>query len=122
MLITGARFHNEGLLIKFRDLDTPEAAGRYRNKPVYVTAADRPALPQGQYYHHELIGFAVVDEEGGLIGTLTEIMQTGANDVYVVGRPVGREILLPVISSVVLAVNAESRQIRVRLIPGLMDE
>ncbi len=122
LIITGARFHNEGLIIKFQDLNTPEEAGRFRNQSVYVRSADRPALPEGQYYHHELIGFAVVDEKGELIGTLTEIMQTGANDVYVVMQAGGKEILLPVISSVVLAVDMASRQIRVRLIPGLLDE
>jgi 16S rRNA processing protein RimM len=121
-VIAGARFHNEGLLIKFRDLETPEHAGRYRNQPVYVTAADRPVLPDGQYYHHELIGFNVVDEKKESIGTLVEIMQTGANDVYVVRRADGREVLLPVIASVVIAVETGHRQIRVRPIPGLLDE
>jgi 16S rRNA processing protein RimM len=122
LIIAGARFHNEGLIIKFQDLNTPEEAGRFRNQSVYVRSADRPALPEGQYYHHELIGFAVVDEKGELIGTLAEIMQTGANDVYVVMQAGGNEILLPVIPSVVLAVEMASRQIRVRLIPGLLDE
>jgi 16S rRNA processing protein RimM len=122
LIITSTRFHNEGLLIKFQAVDTPEEAGRYRNQSVYVKAADRPALPEGQYYHHELIGFTIVDEKGELIGSLTEIMQTGANDVYVVRQAEGREILLPVISSVILAVEMGSRRIRVRLIPGLLDE
>ena len=122
MQIAGARFHNEGLIIKFKDLNTPEEAGRYRNQSVYVKTADRPPLPEGYYYHHELIGFAVVNERDELIGTLTEIMQTGANDVYVVMQPEGGEILLPVISSVILAVEIAVRQIRVRLIPGLLDE
>ena len=122
MTITTARTHSEGLLIKLNGVDTPEDAVRYRNQLVYVTAGDRPPLPKGQFYVHELIGFDVVDEEEGLIGKLTEIMQTGANDVYVVTRPDAREVLLPVISSVVLDIEAERRQIRVQLIPGLLDE
>jgi 16S rRNA processing protein RimM len=122
MIIAGARFHNEGLLIKFQEVNSPEEAGRYRNQLVYVKTADRPILPKDQYYHHELTGFNVIDEKGELIGSLTEIMQTGANDVYIVRRVDGKELLLPVISSVVLAVDKSSRQIRVRLIPGLLDE
>lgn len=122
MILDGARFHNEGLLIKFRGVDSPEDAGRYRNQLVYIAAVDRPKLPKGQYYHHELIGFTVIDEDDESIGTLSDIMQTGANDVYVVRRPDGREILLPVISSVVLEIETDRRQIRVRLIPGLLDE
>ena len=84
--------------------------------------ADRPPLPKGLFYVHELIGFEVVDEEEGLIGKLTEILQTGANDVYVVTRPDASEVLLPVIPSVVLNIDADRRLIRVRLIPGLLDE
>ena len=61
MVIESARHHNEGLLIKFDGLQTPEEAGRYRNQLVYVTTADRPPLPEGHYYEHQLIGFAVVD-------------------------------------------------------------
>lgn len=120
--IVGVRSHNEGLLIKLEGLETPEDAGRYRNQVVYVSAADRPPLPEGQYYHHELIGFDVVDEDEQKIGSLAEILQTGANDVYVVTKPDGGEVLLPVIPSVVLDIQAEHHRIVVRLIPGLLDE
>lgn len=122
MVIGSTRYHNEGLLIKFEDIESPELAGRYRNHPVYVKTADRPVLPEGQYYHHELIGFNVVDEDEESIGSLVEILQTGANDVYVVRQADGREVLLPVIPSVILAIESGSRQIRVRPIPGLLDE
>ena len=122
MIISGTRFHKDGLIIKFEELNSPEEAGLYRNQSVYVRTADRPRLPEGKYYHHELIGFSVVDERGGFIGFLTEILQTGANDVYVVKQDGGGEILLPVISSVILAMEIDLRQIRVRLIPGLLDE
>lgn len=121
MVITGARFHNEGLLIKFQNIDSPEDAGGHKNQSVYVTSADRPDLPEGHYYHHELLGFAVFDDNNKLIGTLTEIMQTGANDVYVVRREDGREVLLPVIESVVLSIEIKTRQIRVKPLPGLLD-
>jgi len=122
MTIAAVRNHQEGLLLKLDGLDTPEEATRYRNQLVYVTVADRPPLPKGQFYVHELIGFDVVEDEKNIIGTLSEIMQTGANDVYVVKRPDASEVLLPVIPSVVLDIDADRRQIHVRLIPGLLDE
>lgn len=122
MTIATARNHSEGLLIKLDGVDTPEDAAHYRNQLVYVTAADRPPLPKGRFYVHELIGFDVVDEDESPIGVLSEIMQTGANDVYVVTRPDATELLLPVISSVVLNIDADHRLILVRLIPGLLDE
>ncbi len=122
LLIAQTRSHAEGLLIRFEGLDTPEAAARYRNQYVYVRAADRPPLPKGQYYHHELLGCRVVDEREGDLGVLTEILETGANDVYVVRRPDGREVLLPAIASVMLEVQVEARVVRVHLPAGLLDE
>ncbi len=123
MTIESVRPHSEGLLIKFRGLTSPEEAARYRNKVVYVTTADRPPLPEGQHYEHEVLGFAVVEEgTGASIGTLREIMHTGANDIYVVERPDGGEVLLPVIASVVLGFDMIERTIRVHLLPGLIDD
>jgi len=122
MTIAAVRGYSGGLLVKLDGLDTPEDASRYRNQLVYVTAADRPKLPEGRYYHHQLIGFDVVDEEQNSIGKLGEIMQTGANDVYVVTRPDQGEILLPVVPSVVLSIETERRLIRVHLLDGLIEE
>ena len=122
MIIASVRNQREGLLIKLNGIDTPEDAARYNNQLVYVTAADRPPLPKGQFYIHELIGFDVEDEEDKSIGTLSDIMQTGANDVYVVTRVDGSELLLPVISSVVLDIDADRRLIRVHLLDGLIED
>ncbi len=121
MVIGGVRNHHEGFLVKFEGIDTPEAAGIYRNQPVFVSAGDRPPLPPGMYYHHQLIGFAVVDETDRPIGSLTEILQTGANDIYVVTKDDGGEVLLPVIASVVLDIDPAGRKIHVHLLPGLLE-
>ena len=121
--VESARPHNEGMLIKFEGVQTPDAAGRYRNQLVYVTSADRPALPEGQYYEHQILGFSVVDDDSKeALGTLSEIMHTGANDIYVVARQDGSELLLPVIASVVLEIDGSQRTIRVHLLPGLIDD
>ena len=79
----------------------------------------RPSLPEGQYYQYELLGLNVVDEENHLLGILTEILETGANDVYVVTDEAGRELLLPAIPSVILDLQPESGFIRVHLLEGL---
>ena len=96
-VIAGSRGHAEGLLIRFEGMDSPEKAGSLRNQPVYVRAANRPALPAGQYYHHQLLGSEVFDDQGVSLGRLNEILQTGANDVYVVVTHEQRELLLPAI-------------------------
>ncbi len=123
MVIEHARHHSEGLIIKFREVRSPEEAARYRNQAVYVLTADRPPLPEGQYYDHQLIGFSVVERETKeTIGVLSEIMRTGANDIYVVQRPDESEVLLPVIPDVVLALDVKQRTIEVHLLPGLMED
>ena len=121
MTISSVRKHTLGLLIRLHGLDTPEAAARFRNQPVFVTAADRPPLPDGHFYIYQLIGFDVIDEQENPIGRLSDVLQTGANDVYVVTRPDDSELLLPVIPSVVLEIAADRRMIRVKLMDGLLD-
>jgi len=120
--ITRRRPHNDGLILGFEGISTPETAGEYRATVAYVPAAGRPVLPEGEYYHHEVIGLAVVDETGKLLGELTEIIITGANDVYVVKSPEGGEILLPALKEVILAVDLAAKTMRVHLLPGLVDE
>jgi 16S rRNA processing protein RimM len=118
-VIAARRGHARGLLITFEGVDTPESAGTLRNEPVWVLAADRPPLPDGQYYHHQLLGCTVVDEQGGSIGTLSEILVTGANDVYIIRTAMGRELLLPAIAGVVLHIDIHKRMIQVRVPEGI---
>ena len=119
MTLTSVRPHRSGMLVKFRGIETPEDAGQFRNQWVYVRAADVPSLPQGQIYQHDLFGFNVVDEHDHPLGQLVEILETGANDVYVVKDESGREILLPAIPSVILDLNFGQRLMRVHLLEGL---
>jgi 16S rRNA processing protein RimM len=117
--LASARPHAKGMLVKFKGVESPEEAGRLRNQWVYVRASDVPRLPEGKLYQHELYGFDVVDEHGGPLGQLVEILETGANDVYVVRNEDGTEILLPAIPSVILEINAPLRLMRVHVLEGL---
>ncbi|HET9910504.1 MAG TPA: ribosome maturation factor RimM [Anaerolineales bacterium] len=119
MTLTGARSHAKGMLVKLKGIETPEEAGRFRNQWVYVKATDVPSLPEGKMYQHELFGFEVVDENGNSLGELVEIIETGANDVYVVRDANGRDLLLPAIPSVILDLDRERRLMRVHLLEGL---
>lgn len=120
--IRSLRQHGTALLVAFKGYDTPETVGVLRNELVYVRADDRPPLAEGEYYHHELIGLRVVDESGILLGTLIQILDTRANDVYVVRPQAGPEILLPAIESVILDIDLEKGEIRVHLLPGLIPD
>lgn len=117
--LTSVRPHQSGLLVKFEGIETPEQAGKFRNQWVYVKKSDLPPLSEGQLYQFELLGFLVVDEDGNPLGELVEILETGANDVYVVRDDSGREILLPNIPSVILDLEPASRTMRVHLLEGL---
>jgi len=119
MTLTSVRPHQNGLLVKFKGIETPEEAGKLRNTWVYVQSKDVPPLPEGHIYQHELFGFQVVDEDGNSLGELVEIIETGANDVYVVRDESGKEILLPAIPSVILELDAGRRLMRVHLLEGL---
>jgi 16S rRNA processing protein RimM len=120
IVIASLRNHAKGLLIRFRGAKNPEDAGLYRNTSVFVPTAGLPELPEGEYYHHQLLGLNVVTDDGRELGTLADILETGANDVYVVRDANGSETLLPVIPPVILDISLADRQILVHLLDGLI--
>ena len=117
--LAGTRPHAKGMLVKFKKIESPEDTAPFRNQWVYVKASEVPALPEGQLYQHELFGFKVMDENEHLLGELVEIIETGANDVYVIRDEAGKEILLPAIPSVILGIDPVRRSMRVHLLEGL---
>lgn len=112
--LASVRGHDKAMIIGLSGVDSPEAVARFRNLLVYSKASELPELPEGEYYHHELIGLRVIDEAGQALGELTSILETGANDVYVIKTPVGKELLIPAVEDVVLEVNPERGEMRVR--------
>ena len=96
-IIRSVRPNAGTLLVALEGFNNPDEAGGLRNTYVYVRTADRPPLPAGEYYHHQLIGLPVVTDEGQKLGVLAEILDNAANDIYVVRPAQGPEILLPAI-------------------------
>jgi 16S rRNA processing protein RimM len=107
------------LLIAFQGYEDREAVGELRNQLVMVRADDRPPLEEGEYYHHQILGLRVFNEDGQFLGQVVEILETGANDVLVIRPEQGAELLLPMLESTVLSVNLESGELQVHLLPGL---
>lgn len=121
--IRTSRRHKQGILLSFEGIHDRDAIGIHRQKYLYVDLNDWPALPAGKFYDFELIGLEVVVEESGdLLGELVDILETGANDVYVVKSDSGQEYLLPAIPEVVLDVNLDTAQMKVYLLPGLLGD
>ena len=116
------RLQGTALLVTLEGYTSLEAAGALRNQNVYVTAIDRPALPKGEYYLHQLLGMDVIAQAGQTLGRVEEILETGANDVLVVRRPHGSDILIPFLESLLLRVDLEHSAIHLRLPPGLLPE
>ena len=122
LIVQRCRWHGKLMRIAFEGLEVPEAVGKYRNTYVHVLSKDHPELPDGEYFHHELIGLKVIDEAGENLGIVDQILETGANDVLLVKDDKEHEILLPVIDPVILDIDLEKSEIRVHILPGfLMD-
>jgi 16S rRNA processing protein RimM len=119
--IRSIRKHRRALLVAFDGYDDRDSVGQLRNQFVHVRTDDRPPLPEGEYYFHELTGLQVVTDDGENLGVLTSILETGANDVYIV-KPSdeGKDILLPAIDPVILKIDLEQGQILVHILPGLI--
>ncbi len=116
------RWHRDLLLVTFEGYNTPEEISVFRNHFLFVLAEDRPPLPAGEYYHHQLIGMLVFDETGAALGTIYEILTTGANDVLVVRPQAGSDILLPMINDVVLDIDLVQQRVQVHVLPGLLPD
>ncbi len=110
------------LLLAAEGVATVEAARAFVGGRVAVAAADLPPLPEGHFYHHQVVGLTVVRPDGRPLGRLTSVLATGANDVYVVRRPSGAEVLVPATRGAVEAIDVTGGVLRLRDLPGLLDD
>jgi len=115
LVVRNLRPKNKEIIIGFEGYDSPESTADLRNQNVYISAAEIPALPEGEYYHHQLIGLRVVNKDGEEIGILDDILETKANDVYVVKGPNGEEHLIPAVDEFILEINLAQQVIKVTL-------
>jgi 16S rRNA processing protein RimM len=97
-----------------------EAAEALRGGAVMVAAADLPPLKEGEFYYFQLAGAEVMLTDGRRLGTIEDIMSTGAHDIWVV-RDGEREVLVPVISDVVKTMDLAARRVTIEAVPGLLD-
>jgi len=122
--INSARPHQGQMLMQFRGFEDREAAESLRGLWIFIPDDEAVELEEDTYFVHDMIGLSVQTSDGQLLGTLSEVLFTGANDVYIVetaGEP-RREILLPAIPEVVKKVDLEEGLLIVELLPGLLDE
>ncbi len=120
--IRRSRAHGQALLLGFQQYTTPEEVSELTNQLAYVSVEDLPALPEGEYYHHQLLGLRVQTDTGANLGQLVQILENPANDIYIVQPERGKEILLPAIEDVILDIDLEAKMMRVHLLPGLLPD
>ncbi len=120
--IESVKFFKQFAILKFKGTDTMEAAEKYRRCSLMVPRSNAVRLSRDEYFIADLIGLAVRDEDGTEIGTLNDVIETGANDVYAIRLHDGREFLLPAIKQCVLEVDVENGFIRIHILEGLLDE
>jgi 16S rRNA processing protein RimM len=118
--VESIRPHRKQFLMRLEGCSDREQAERFRAQDILIPLADADELPEGTYFHWQIIGLRVITESGDDLGEITEIIETGANDVYVVKRDSGQDLLLPAIEEVILDVDQERGRIKVHLLPGML--
>lgn len=119
--IEGVKFFKQMVILKFKGYENPDDVMKFRQKELWIDRKDAVRLSKDEYFIADLIDMEVCDEEGKLIGTLKDVISTGANDVYAVETPEGREVLFPAIRQCVLDVDTEARKMTVHVMEGLLD-
>lgn len=107
--ITSARFHKQFVLATFKEIPDRNAAELMAKKEIQVRREDLVELPEGRYYIFDMIGLEVHDTNGNVLGTLTDVLQPGANDVYVVSQDGEPDQLFAAIEDVVLDIDMDKR-------------
>ena len=127
--IESVRFFKQFAILKFKGIDSLNDVEIYKGKSLLVTRENAVKLEENEYFIADLIGMEVVSDDGSVKGILKDVMQTGANDVYVIqadetSSSAGRkkELLIPAIKECILDVDMEQRTMRIHLLPGLLEE
>ena len=119
--IQNVKFFKNLVILKFDGIDNINDIEMYKGRDLWVPREEAQELDEDEYYIGDLIGMEVVLEDNTHFGTLKDVMETGANDVYVVETSEGEEILLPAIRDCILDVNVEEKRMTVHVLEGLLD-
>ena len=118
--IESVKFFKQFAILKFRGIDTIDEAEKYRRKSLYVTRENAVRLQKDEYFIADLIDMQVELEDGTAFGVLTDVMQTGANDVYCIRTEEHGEVLIPAIKDCILDVDVEAGKMKIHLLDGLI--
>jgi 16S rRNA processing protein RimM len=114
-----ARPHKNFLIASFQGYKSINEVEQWKGGELFVTEENLARLEDGEYYFHQLIGMEVLTEDNEPVGVLKDILQTGANDVYVIQRPDKKDLLLPAIDDCIINVDVENNRMIVHILLGL---
>ncbi|KAA8784602.1 16S rRNA processing protein RimM [Paenibacillus sp. 4624] len=118
--VESARLHKNMYIVRLKEYGNINEVEKFKGGIAKVSKENLAELEEGEYYFHQIVGCAVITEEGETLGTISEILTPGANDVWVVKTPAGKEVLIPVIDDVVLDVDVEQKLVKIHLMEGLL--
>jgi 16S rRNA processing protein RimM len=119
LTVQSSRPHKDRLLVRFREVQTREQAEALQRALLVVPEFLSPELPEGSWWDHRIVGCAIETDTGRALGTVHDVIHTGANDVWSAVDDEGTETLIPVLRDVILNVDMDAKRIVVREIPGL---
>ena len=119
--IRQVKFFKNMVILKFKGYDNINDVETWRQKDLLINREQAVTLQPDEYFITDLIGLLVKDDTGAEVGTVKDVLETGANDVYVVALPNGKELLLPAIKDCILNVDIEAGEMTVHILDGLMD-
>ena len=120
--IENVKFFKQFTILKFKGFDNINEIEKYKGKDLYVTRENAVPLEEHEFFICDLIDCIGYEEDGKELGRLTEVMQTGANDVFVFQTANGKEVLVPYIEQCVRKIDIESKRIELSLLPGMLEE
>ena len=119
MEIASVKFFKNMVIVKFRGIDDINDVEKYRKAGIYVTRENAVPLAENEYFIADLIGLRVISDEAEELGVIDDVLQTGANDVYIVKKEQTPDLLIPAIKDCIKNVNIEEGTMIVHLLPGL---
>lgn len=119
--VTAAREQKNLYIVKFRQFDNINQVEQYKGWSLKVTSDKKAKLAKDEFYFHDIIGCEVVTDDGEKVGTITEILRPGANDVWVVSREKRKPAYLPYIEDVVVSVDVAAKKVTIRMMEGLFE-
>lgn len=118
--IETVKFFKQFVILKFKGIDSINDIEKYKGKSLLVDREHAVKLKKDEYFIADMIGMRVITEDGQVFGTLKEVIETGANDVYIIDTEEHGDVLVPAIKQCILDVDIENSTMRIHLLEGLV--